>query len=198
MDVYEVAIRRRAIRKYQNKPVPYEVLERCVNAARLAPSGMNLQICEYAAIDDEETLVKMLEYVSVGRVQFETKGRSLPAQAPRAFIILLINKSLEKEVGAPRQNIMTDVGMAAENILLVALGDGIGTCPILSFKESPLKQLLNIPDRYDIAMVISLGYPDESAVAEDSAGPLKRWVDDKGVAHVPKRKLEDILHHNRF
>ena len=56
MDVYKAATSRRSIRRFKDIAVPYEALEKCVNAARLAPSGLNRQLCEYLIIDDEQLL----------------------------------------------------------------------------------------------------------------------------------------------
>jgi hypothetical protein len=58
--------------------------------------------------------------------------------------------------------------------------------------------VLNIPDKYEIATLLCLGYPDESPVLEVAADPVKRWTDGEGVRHIPKRELKDILHKNRF
>jgi hypothetical protein len=66
------------------------------------------------------------------------------------------------------------------------------------FNEANLKLLLEIPEGYDIALVIAMGYPDESPVADAATDSLNIWVDEKGVRHVPKRKLADIIHRNRF
>jgi hypothetical protein len=66
------------------------------------------------------------------------------------------------------------------------------------FNEQDIKLLLEIPEGYDIALVIAMGYPDESPVADVAKDSLNIYVDDKGVRHVPKRKLEDIIHHNKF
>ena len=88
--------------------------------------------------------------------------------------------------------------MAVENMILVALDKGIGACPIMGFKEKVLKQMLNIPEHYDIALVLALGYPDESPVVEPFAGSVQAWRDEQGVHHLPKRNLEDIMHRNKF
>jgi hypothetical protein len=69
---------------------------------------------------------------------------------------------------------------------------------VLNFKEAALKSILNIPDNYDIAMVLVMGYPDESPVAEAAAGSLESHVDEKIVRRVPKRKLAEILYKNKF
>ena len=110
----------------------------------------------------------------------------------------MINVTLEAELEGKRSFTTYDVGLSAENMILVALEQGVGTCPILSFQADELKPLLNIPTSYDIAMVVALGYPDESPVTEVSTGPIEYWVDSQGVRHVPKRRLEDIIHRNKF
>ena len=199
MDIYEAATKRRSIRRYKDKAVPYEVLEKCVNAGRLAPSGRNRQLWEYIIVDDEQLLPKIFDggiktWAGIER----KKGDPLPEKLPKAYIIILINSALEAEFGAQRRVATLDVGLSAENMILVALEQGVGTCPIIAFDENELKQVLNIPDNYDVAMVLVLGYPDESPVQEISTGPIKTWVDDQGVRHVPKRRLEDILHRNKF
>jgi hypothetical protein len=66
------------------------------------------------------------------------------------------------------------------------------------FNEADIKLLMGIPDTYDIALVISMGYPDESPVADVAADSTNIFVDAKGVRHVPKRKLADVIHKNKF
>jgi nitroreductase len=197
MDVYEAVINRRSIRRFKDIAVPYEALEKCVNAARLAPSGMNRQLCEYIIIDDEQLLPKVFDSITRWAGQPKPNG-ALLEHTPEAYIIILINSALEVELGGNQRTTFYDVGLAAENIVLVALEQGIGTCPILSFTEDKLKQVLSIADDYKIALVLALGYPDESPVAEMSDGSVKYWIDSQGTRHVPKRKLEDILHRNKF
>ena len=109
----------------------------------------------------------------------------------------MINKTIESDINRRRVTLI-DVGLAAENIMLTALEQGLGCCPILMFNEADLKLLLEIPDGFDIALVIAMGYPDESPVADEAKDSVNIWVDDKGVRHVPKRKLVDIIHHDKF
>jgi nitroreductase len=197
MNVYEATVKRRSIRRFKNKAVPAEALEKCVDAARLAPSGRNQQVCEYIIINDARVLPGVFENIG-GSVKLPPeKGGPRPENAPKAYTIILINKALEGD-SSRRRITLYDVGMAAENIMLTALEQGIGTCPVLMFNEGNLKQVLNIPDEYDIALVIVMGYPDESPVAEVATTSLDARVDDKLVRHVPKRKLADILHRNKF
>lgn len=197
MNVYEATVTRRSIRRFKDKSVPREILEKCVNAGRLAPSGRNHQVCEYIIIDDLQVLPKIFDCIGGGFKLSPEKGGPRPENTPKAYILILINKSWE---GDPKRRRITlyDVGMAAENIILVAFEEEIGACPVLIFNESKLKQILDIPDEYDIALVIAMGYPEESPVAEIATDSIKLSVDDKLVRHVPKRKLEDIVHYNKF
>jgi nitroreductase len=198
MNVYEAVTRRRSIRRFKGKPVPREALEKCVDAGRLAPSGRNLQLCEYVIIDDEKILPRIFENIGGTAALPPEKGGPCPANRPRAYIIVLINSVLEAEIGGHRRMTLYDVGMAVENMILVAQEQGLGTCPVLRFNENGLRGVLNIPPTYEVALVLLLGYPDESPVAEVATDSVGLWLDSQGVRHVPKRKLEDIIHRNKF
>jgi nitroreductase len=197
MNVYEAITKRRSIRRFQNKAVPYEVLEKCIDAARLAPSGRNQQLGEYVVINDPKVLPGIFENIGGSAKLPPDKGGPRPEQAPKAYTIILINKTLEGDANRRRVTLI-DMGLATENIILTALEQGIGCCPILMFNEADIKLLLEIPDSYDIALVIAMGYPDESPVADVATDSVNIWVDEKGVRHVPKRKLADIIHKNKF
>lgn len=198
MDVYEAVTTRRSIREFKETPVSYAILEKCVDAARLAPTAVNRQICEYIVVDNEDLLPLVLDTVTnLSGISKPEEGWS-PGRRPRAYIVALINTELEAEIGAGRTNTLYDVGLAMENIVLVALEERIGSCVMTAIDRIKLRQLLNIANKYEIAMLLSLGYADESPVIEVAGDSVKRWVDGKGVRHVPKRKLVDIIHRNRF
>ncbi len=197
MNIHEAALKRRSVRRFKNKPVPYEALEKCIDAARLAPSGRNQQVCDYIVINDSKVLPGIFENIGGSAKLPPDKGGPRPDQAAKAYTIILINKEREGDVNR-RKVTLIDVGMAAENIILTAYEQGLGCCPILMFNEEDIKLLLEIPDTYDIALVIAMGYPDESPVADIAEDSSNIYVDDKGTRHVPKRKLADVIHRNRF
>lgn len=198
MGLYQTVTKRRAIRRFKNITVAYDILERCVNAARLAPTGLNRQLCEYIIVDDEQRLPQVFDNLASWAGQPAAKTAPPLEHRPKAYIITLINSWLEAEFGVTRRVTIYEVGMAAENMMLVALEQGIGACPMLSFKQDELRQILNIPDNYEIALVLALGYPDESPVLEVAGDSVEPWVDSNGVRHVPKRELRDIIHRNKF
>jgi len=121
-----------------------------------------------------------------------------PGRRPKAYIVSLIDLEAEAKRGVGRTNTLFDVGMAAENIVLVAEEAGLGSCAITGFSPNRLRRVLNVPDKYETALMLALGYPDESPVIEVAADSIERYMDDKGVRHIPKRELKDILHRNRF
>jgi nitroreductase len=197
MNVYEAATKRRSIRRFQDKPVPYEVLEKCVDAGRLAPSGRNQQVCEFIIVNDEELLPEMFDNIGGSVKMPPEKGGPLPENTPKAYFVIVINKLVEQDANR-RRITLYDIGMAAENIILTAFEEGLGCCPIMMFKEEGIKNVLGIPEDYDVGLVIVTGYPEETSVAEVATDSTTGWVDENLVRHVPKRKLEDILHHNGF
>jgi nitroreductase len=197
MDVYEAVLKRRSIRRFKNRAVPDEVLEKCIDAARLAPSGRNQQLCDYIVINDAKVLPGIFENIGGSAKLPPEKGGPRPEQSPKAYTLILINKSREGDPGRRRVTLI-DLGLAAENLILTALEQGIGCCPILMFNEADLKLLLGIPDTHDIALVIAMGYPDESPVADVATDNVNIWVDERGHRHVPKRKLAEVIHKNKY
>ena len=197
MNVCEAITKRRSIRRFREKAVPDEALEKCIDAARVAPSGRNQQVCEYIVVNDVKVLPGVFENIGGSAKLPPDKGGPRPEQAPKAYTIVLINKKAEGDANRRRVTLY-DVGMAAENIILTAMEQGLGCCPILMFNEGDLKLILEIPDDYDIALVIAMGYPDESPIADIFKDSTNIYVDEKNVRHVPKRQLKDIIHRNGF
>ena len=199
MSTYDLMIKRRSIRRFKNKAVPDSALEKCIDAARLAPSGRNHQFLEFIVINSAEILPAMFDNIGGSAKLPPDQGGPRPDQAAKAYAIILINKAKEGGDAARRRITLYDVGMAAENIILEALEQGLGCCPILMFNEKDIKAFLHIPENdYDIALVIAMGYPDEAPVAEDVKDSTNIYVDTKNVRHVPKRKLSEVMHKNGF
>ncbi len=191
MDIYEIIKKRRTIRRFKQKEIPIEILKKFVDMARIAPSGANMQPIEYIIVNDKKIVDEI--FPLTGWAGYLGKDGPPPeGQRPVAYIVILINKT----INSPTPEY--DVGAAVENILLSATYEGIGTCWIGSINREKLKEILEVPEIYKIDSIIALGYPDEESVIEEYKGSVKYWKDEKGIMHVPKRKLEDILHYNKF
>lgn len=192
MHVKDAIRTRRTIRKYRQEPIDRKILETLIDGARLAPSAANIQPLEYIIVDDEKLLGKVFETLAwAGYIKPE--GDPKEGETPTAYIVVLGNTDYGKKWN------IRDAGAAIMSILLEAQGYGIGSCWIGSVKREKLREILNIPGKYDIDSVIALGYPAEESMAEDMTDDsIKYYKDEEQVLHVPKRPMNKILHVNGF
>ncbi|TET18699.1 MAG: nitroreductase [Candidatus Aminicenantes bacterium] len=191
MSLYDLIISRRSIRQFKQEPVSRDILQKFINASRLAPSAANRQPLEFVVVDEEKirkevfTWLKWAAYIA-------PEGNPKPGHEPVAYIVVLVNSEIREK------GFEWDVGAAIENMILAAWEKGIGSCWLLSVDREKLREILNIPENYKIDSVLALGYPDENPVIEDMKDSIKYWKDQAGQLHVPKRKLEDVIHFNKF
>lgn len=191
MTLYDLITSRRTIRQFKREPIPKDILRNLVNAARLAPSAANLQPLEFIVVDDEEIGQKIFSCLHWA-AYIAPEGNPKPGKEPVAYIVVLINTKI-RDRGFER-----DAGAAIENILLTAWAEGIGSCWVISIDRSKVHQVLNIPDHYNIDSIIAMGYPAEKPLLEEMGNSVEYWKDEEGALHVPKRKLEDMIHFNKY
>ena len=191
MSVYDLILQRRTIRRFRPDPVPHDLLDRLLDAGRLAPVAANIQPLEFLAVDDPGVCAQLFPHTAwAGYLE---NGAPPEGERPTAYLVILRNQRLKSPV--PDQ----DLGFAAMALTLAALDEGVASCAIGALKRPPLEALLGVPDEYLVEMVIALGYPLEVAVAEEMVGDnVKYWRDAQGVHHVPKRLKEAVTHWNRF
>ena len=190
MDVYKAILSRRSIRRFQQKPIKLELLKKLVNAARLAPSAANLQPLEYLVVNDKELCRKVFQTLNWA-AYIKPKWVPNEEERPTAYIIMLVKDNENKWY-------LRDASLSAENILLATEEEGIGSCILCNIDRNKLREILRIPESILIDSVIALGYKAEKSVVEDFNGSVEYWRDKEEVMHVPKRKLEDITHINKF
>lgn len=191
MNVYEAILKRRSIRKFKQEEISIQILNKLVNAARLAPQGANLQPMKYIIVNDT-TLLPSVFATTKWAAYLKGEGTPKEGERPTAYIVALCDIEIKKSGWD------VDAGAAIENLILTATEEGIGSCWIGSVDREELRKVLNIPDQYYLHSVIALGYPAERSVAEDENGSIKYYKDENGVIHVPKRKFEDIVFYNRM
>lgn len=112
-------------------------------------------------------------------------------EKPRAYILILSNTEIN-------QDAKYDAGLATENIVLTALNKGVSSCIVNPIKKNELMKTLKIPKNYLIELGIALGYPKQKSFEEKFAGDIHYWLDLKGNLHVPKRRLKNIVHEEKF
>jgi len=188
--IYEKITSRRTIRKYAQKDVPEEVLSRCVDAARLSPSGANRQPLKFVIVDNQKLLTEVFSTLRWAGYLPEYKPSE--DEMPRAYVVVLLDKNIRKNPGH-------DAGISAMSISMVAYDEGLGSCIIGAVDREKLRKILNVPDSFDIVLVVALGYPAENPVVDKiKDADIRYWLDENGVLHVPKRNLEDIVKWNRY
>jgi len=192
MKVYDAILSRRSIRRFQQKEISIDLLKKFVNAARIAPSAANLQPLEFFVVTDKELRAKVFK--TLGWAAY-IKPTWFPdeKERPMAYIIIIV-KNHEKNSWYVR-----DSSFAAENIMLTAEGEGIGSCILCKVDGEKLHDILRLPKEYHVDSVIALGYRSENPVIVDMQdNNVEYWRDENEILHVPKRKLEDIIHLNKF
>jgi len=191
MDIHELIRSRRSVRRFQPKPVPLEVLKKMVDAGRLAPSGANFQPIRYLVVTEEKKRAKIFSTLKWA-AHIRPNGDPPPGHEPVAYIILLI----DERVGA-KAVYNYDVGLAAENVLLAGLAEGVAGCLLLSFGRKEVTELFNLPEHLTPNLVIALGYPDEKPVYVDRSDTYRYWRDESGVITVPKIPLDEVMFINK-
>ncbi|OGD24894.1 MAG: nitroreductase [Candidatus Aminicenantes bacterium RBG_13_63_10] len=182
---------RRSIRQFARRPVDRGILRKMAGAARLAPSAANLQPLEFVAVDDEakcRTVFKLLKWAAY----IAPAGNPQPGNEPAAYIVVLVNTSVREKMYE------YDVGAAQMSMILSAWEEGVASCWVISVDKPELARLLGVEPPYVVDSVLALGYPVEKSVAEDFGDSPKYWKDEVGLFHVPKRRLERVLHFNAF
>ena len=137
--VFDLAVERRTIRKFLPKAVPGELLTRLVEAARLAPSAANVQPLEFIVVDEPETLAEVFPCLKWA-AYIAPAGDPKAGEEPTAYVVTLVNTKVREKMYE------YDVGAAMENMILTALGEGVGSCWLLSIDRDRLRAILSVPD----------------------------------------------------
>ncbi len=184
----DLILKNRSYRRFhQDVPVSMETLRELVDLARCSASATNRQALKYILSNEPEKNAKIFETVGWAGLLRDWPGPA-EGERPSAYIVILLDTEIAQNAGC-------DHGIAAQSILLSATEKGLGGCMLGSANKDVLRKNLNIPEKYDIALVVALGEPGEKVVLETmSAGDsYAYWRDAESTHHVPKRKLDDII-----
>jgi len=150
MEFYEVLRTRRSIRKYKDKPVEKDKIDRILEAVRLAPSAKNIQPWHFLVIRDE----------SARRALHEAYPRDWFSTAP--VIICACGEPAKGWVRRDGKSYLdVDVAIAFEHLILAAAAEGLGTCWIGAFDPAAVKRVLGLPPGVEPIAMTPLGYADE-------------------------------------
>jgi nitroreductase len=138
-------------------PVPEEMIEQILEAARWAPSANNQQPWSFVVVRDTETRRQVADYAT-----YYLSRRTRVDEAP---LLIVVCGQVKSRVY--RQFLHGDVAMAGMLLMLQAQALGLGTCWIGGLERDKIAQILKIPDYLEIVGMITVGFsagtPDPSS-----------------------------------
>lgn len=156
-EMLELILRRQSDRKYSDRPVEEEKLERIIEAARMAPSACNAQPWKFVVVNDPEKLGRVAKAASA-----KVLGMNMfVEQAPVLIVIVRESPNFSSKAGGlikSKDYSHIDIGIAAENICLQAAAEGLGSCILGWFDEKEVRSILGIPGSKRVELIISIGY----------------------------------------
>ena len=180
--------RNRSYRRFhQEVPVKGETLRELVDLARLSASSANRQPLKFILVSDPATNAQIFPYLTWAGY-LKDWGGPAEGERPAAYVVILGDTEVTPSFGG-------DECIAAGFIMLGATERGLGGCIMRSVKRDALRELLDIPERYEILLVLALGEPAEQVVIEAVGldGDIRYYRDEQGVHHVPKRALDELI-----
>ncbi|MEJ5302540.1 MAG: NAD(P)H nitroreductase [Bacteroidales bacterium] len=166
MNFLDLVKARHSTRQYDGRPVEREKIERCLEAARLAPSASNSQPWTFVVVDDAELKDKIAHETYSPIVSFN----KFVLKAGAIVVIVMEKPKIITQVGElikKKEWPLIDIGIAAEHFCLQAQEEGLGTCMLGWFNEAPIKDLLHIPSSKTIGLLIAVGYPVANEVIKE-------------------------------
>ncbi len=170
MNVSDAIRTKRAVRKFQDKPLPDEVVHDILNAGRRSQSSKNEQPWQFIAIQDKSILKALSECGSwAGHLAGAALGVAILTPDPTA-----------------KFQTMFDAGQAAAFMQLAAWELGVGSVPASIYEPEKAREILGFPAEWNLRIALSFGYPAEEQKL--SAPPKKGG----------RRSLEEIVHWDRW
>lgn len=154
-EVFEAARTLLAVREFEDRPVPEDVLRRILEAGRQTASGRNTQPWQFVLVRQRERLRKLGSLVRTG---------GYTANAAAAVIV-----AYEKGSG---QIGLSDASRAIQSMLLTAWGDGVASNWTGFGGLEGVRKEFGLPDDYDVLAVLPLGYPRRRILGKKKRRPL--------------------------
>jgi len=168
LTVLDVIRERGSVKKYEDRPIPEDILKEVFEAARLAQSAENRQPWEFVVVREKEMKKKL--------------ASGFVGEAP-VVIVCVAHPENCGHVG-PLASYLVDVAIAVENMALVSWELGLGSCWIGAYDEEKVKELLGIPKNLKVVSLLTLGYPAEKPANQ--------------IIRQRRKPLTQIIHHEKY
>jgi nitroreductase len=164
VDYFETIAARYSVRGYKPDPVPDELLEQVLEAARRAPTAANRQPFRLVVVPTKGREEEL------GRIY----GRRWFTQAPLVIAVVAIpGEAWRRMDDKPYDEV--DAAIAMDHLILAATALGLGTCWIAAFDPAAAREVLGLPDHVEPIAFTPLGYPDKAPATTDRR-PLDELV----------------------
>jgi nitroreductase len=171
VETWEAIRSRQNVRRYEDRPLPDEALDRILEAARRTPSSRNQQRWDFVVVIDRGALERLSE-VWRGAGHVARSAATIALVAP------------VEEDPATRESIQYDLGQVTMTIMIAAADLGIGTGHGAVRDQEKAREVLGLPDDRFCAWLIALGYPAD--------GPLTP------IDNPDRRRFDDVVHRERW
>lgn len=180
MDVIDCIRADRATRDFADRPVADEAVESLIDSARRAGSGHNRQPWTFVALRDRERLEALAEFGEY----------TTPLGRAPVGIVLALDRS-DSEIH--RRHDVFDAGRAAQNLMLTATAEGLGTVPQAFHDREAAGEFLNLPAGKDVLLGFAVGYPAETPDETIEGVDKREELDSMGRSPV-----SEVLHWERY
>lgn len=170
MEAYQTLTSLRAVRHFTHQPLSEESLTRILQAGRWTGSAKNVQPWHFIVVQQRETLEQLAE---CGSYASHLRG------AAAAVVIVTEAHSWAG----------FDAGRAAQNMMLAAWTEGVGSCIATLHDAACARSVLGLPPERQVQVAISFGYPDPAASAT-----IEGQSREKILASVGRRSLADLVY----
>ncbi len=170
MEFLDIVKNRRCIRKFKNKEVEEDKIDKILEAAKWAPSAGNLQARDFILVTD---------YNTKERIADASFSQDFISEAPAIIVVCANKKKSSYKYGSRGSELYSiqDATISAQNIILMAYSLGLGSCWVGAFDENEIRNILSIPEDARPVVIIPIGYSDEIPRAPPRSLDLhkERW-----------------------
>ena len=191
VQILELIKSRQSDRKYSDKKIEKDKLDRIIEAGRMAPSACNAQPWKFIIVTEPELLLKVADAASAKLIGMNV----FVSQAPVLLVVIREEPNISSKIGGTIKNkdySLIDIGIASENICLQAKAEGIGSCMIGWFDEKLVRKILDIPKAKRVELIITLGY----SLSDEREKKLEECAEEQGrffnLAHEWHRQYHRV------
>ena len=167
VDAFLAVASKREVRRYADRPIPPETERRILEAGRVAGSSKNRQPWRFVVLSDRETVERAAEAVWAA-------DNVLGA----ALVVAVVVRG--------KGPVSFDCGRAAQNMMLAAWNDGVGSCPNGIADSAAMAEALGLTDEDHFAVVLTFGYP------AGDIDPTRR-TPEEWIARADRKPLDEVL-----